>query len=153
MRRYSRPLSNQCSGVPGCFGFVTVSVFQITMPVFLSILCSSLLQIELMRRCSWSLSNQCSGIPGSLDFDLLVNLSRCSWPVVSFTAVFLPMSFSCSCFRCTNATGALSPMRSFRLLTLLFLVVSSIELYITPHGVEGLGTGYLFYNVGVWLQH
>ena len=34
-----------------------------------------------------------------------------------------------------------------------YLVVSSIELYITPHGVEGLGTGYLFYNVGVWLQH
>ena len=36
-------------------------------------------------------------------------------------------------FRCTNA----APMRSFRLLTLLLLVVSSIELYITPHGVEG----------------
>ena len=43
MRRCSRLLSNQCAGVPGRFGFVAESVFQITARVFLLCFACSLL--------------------------------------------------------------------------------------------------------------
>ena len=97
---------------------------------------------------------KCAGVPGRLVF--LVNdawRSSC----LNSEPEFLVSYF---CFFVVHSVHSFDRQSAIRfhqcdrhLLTLLILVVSSIELYITPHGVEGLGTGYLFYNVGVWLQH
>ena len=147
--------SDSCSGASCSNRILVAPVFLIALepnaPVFLVAIWVwpmrrySWLLLVPMRRCSWSLGlvNLCYGVFLPMHLSLILAGVPGSL-LVSFTVVFLPMSFVNLLHY--GGVPANAPMRSCRLFVLVIFLLPPIELYLMPHGVGAcylvLVTGY-----------